>query len=447
MGKKKKKEMDKQYSRFHDGMIERGYPEDAVSKLWEILVPFSSYAFNKSHSAAYGLVSYWTAYLKANYPTEYMAALLTSTKDNKDKLALYLRECRRMDIAVLPPDVNASDSDFTAVGESIRFGLSAVRNVGINVVAGIVKTRKEKGAYTSFPDFLDKVPIEVCNKRVVESLIKAGAFDSLGHDRRPLEAIHIEAVDSVIDVKRNAARGQEDLFGMMDADANVTFTVQISDLPEWDKPQKLKFERDMLGLYVSDHPLRGMEAILAHNSDTEIVDLSTEGGVRDGQQIQICGLITTVQSKTTKRDGNLWAIVTIEDISGSTDVLFFPQTYQKYSQDLVTDEIISVSGRVRIRDDEASLYAQEMTVPDISQVASGPLNIYISANRLTEEVAEQLRGILASSPGQSEVRMHLRSSKGTTIVQLGDDLRVNRGSSLAAQLKTLLGLHCLEKQK
>ena len=278
-------------------------------------------------------------------------------------------------------------------------------------------------------------------------MIKAGAFDSLGHARRPLESIHVEAVDSVIDVKRNAAMGQEDLFGMMDADEGVTFTVQIPDLPEWDKQQKLKFERDMLGLYVSDHPLQGMETILAHNSDTEIVDLSTEDGVRDGQMIQICGLITGVQSKTTKRDGNLWAIATIEDISGSTDVLFFPQTYQKYSQDLVTDEIVSVRGRVRIRDEEASLYAQEMTLPDISQVSNGPLNIYIAANRLTEDIAEQLRDILGSSPGQSEVRMHLRGSKGVTIVQLGDDLRVNRGSGLAGQLKTLLGLHCLEKRK
>ena len=177
------------------------------------------------------------------------------------------------------------------------------------------------------------------------------------------------------------------------------------------------------------------------------MDLSSEDGVRDGQQIQICGLVTGLQRKTTKRDGNLWAIATIEDISGSTDVLFFPQTYQKYSQDLVEDEIVSVRGRVRIRDEEASLYAQEMMLPDISQVATGPLNIYLAANRLTEEVAEQLREILGSSPGQSEVRMHLRSSKGTTIVQLGDDLRVNRGSGLAAQLKTLLGLHCLEKRK
>lgn len=447
MGKKKKKEMDKQYSRFHDGMIERGYPEEAVSKLWEILVPFSSYAFNKSHSAAYGLVSYWTAYLKANYPTEYMAALLTSTKDNKDKLALYLRECRRMNIGVQPPDVNASDSDFTAVGESIRFGLSAVRNVGTNVVAEIVKTRTEKGAFTSFHDFLDKVPIEVCNKRVIESLIKAGAFDSLGHTRRPLESIHIEAVDSVIDVKRNAAMGQEDLFGSMSKDAGVSFTIQIPDLPEWDKSQKLKYERDMLGLYVSDHPLQGMETILAHNSDTEIIDLSSDDGVKDGQQIQICGLITGLQRKTTKRDGNLWAIATIEDISGATDVLFFPQTYQKYSQDLVEDEIVSVRGRVRVRDDEASLYAQELTLPDISQVKNGPLNIYIPANRLTEEVAGNLREVLASSPGQSPVRMHLYTSTGFTIVQLGDNLQVNYGSGLAAQLKTLLGLHCLEKRK
>ena len=213
MGKKKKEELDKQYAGFQAGMLERGFPQVAIDKLWEILLPFSDYAFNKSHSAAYGVITYWTAYLKANYPTEYMAALLTSVKDDKDKMAIYLNECRRMKIQVLPPDVNESHADFTPVGNDIRFGLTAVRNVGHNVVAGIVAAREEKGRYTDFNDFMEKVPALVCNKRVVESLIKAGAFDDMKHKRRALVAVHETAVDQFVDLKKNEAIGQDSLFG------------------------------------------------------------------------------------------------------------------------------------------------------------------------------------------------------------------------------------------
>ena len=186
MGKKKKEELDKQYAGFQAGMLERGFPQVAIDTLWEILLPFSDYAFNKSHSAAYGVITYWTAYLKANYPAEYMAALLTSVKDDKDKMAIYLNECRRMKIQVLPPDVNESHANFTPVGHDIRFGLTAVRNVGSNVVDRIVAAREEKGRYTDFNDFMDKVPALVCNKRVMESLVKAGAFDDMKHKRRAL---------------------------------------------------------------------------------------------------------------------------------------------------------------------------------------------------------------------------------------------------------------------
>src|SRR5690606_19218452 len=184
MGKKKKAELDKQYASFEQGMKDNGYSDAAVQALWETLLPFADYAFNKSHSAAYGMISYWTAYLKANHPTEYMAALLTSTQVNKDRLGLYLGEARHMGITVLPPDVNTSAGSFTAVGDEIRFGLAAIRNVGANVVEAIIATREEKGEYTSFQDFLDKVPAVVCNKRTIESLIKAGAFDTMGHTRR-----------------------------------------------------------------------------------------------------------------------------------------------------------------------------------------------------------------------------------------------------------------------
>src|SRR4051812_13397447 len=223
MGKKKKEELARQFENFSAGMAARGFSMAAVKTLWEILVPFSDYAFNKAHSAAYGLVSYWTAFLKANYPAEYMAALLTSVKDDKDKMAIYLNECRRMKIRVLPPDVNESESTFTPVGEDIRFGLNAIRNVGHTVVDGIVQARREKGRYTDFADFMEKVPPLVCNKRVVESLVKAGAFDSLGHCRRALVTIHESAVDQYIDIKRNEAIGQDSLFGGLEDDAGGGF--------------------------------------------------------------------------------------------------------------------------------------------------------------------------------------------------------------------------------
>ncbi len=215
MGKKKKAELDKQYATFHDGMISNGYSEGAVKALWDILLPFSDYAFNKAHTAAYGLVSYWTAYLKAHYPQEYMAALLTSVGDNKDKLAMYLNECHRMGITVLPPDVNESELTSAPVGDDIRFGMGAVRNVGANVVDGMITARNEKGRYESFSDFLQKVPLSVCNKRTIDSLIKAGAFDDLGHTRRSLALMHEEAIDAAVSVKRKEAAGQFDLFGSL----------------------------------------------------------------------------------------------------------------------------------------------------------------------------------------------------------------------------------------
>ena len=212
MGKKKKEELDKQFEGFSAGMVERGYSMHAVKTLWDILLPFSDYAFNKAHSAAYGLVSYWTAYLKANYPAEYMAALLTSTRDDKDKSAIYLNECRRMKIQVLPPDVNESASNFTPVGHDIRFGLNAIRNVGHNVVDGDRRRARGEGPVRGLQRLHGQGPRSVCNKRVIESLIKAGAFDDMKHRRRALVAIHEAAVDQYVDIKRNEAIGQDSLF-------------------------------------------------------------------------------------------------------------------------------------------------------------------------------------------------------------------------------------------
>src|SRR5690606_26887706 len=309
MGKKKREVLDAEFVPFSEGMKANGFPEDAIKTLWDILVPFSDYAFNKAHSAAYGVIAYWTAYLKANYPSEYMAALLTSVGGDKDKTALYLSECRRMGIKVLPPDVNESEGDFTPVGTDIRFGLAAIRNVGHNVVDGIVAARKSDGRYETFSDFMDKVPVVVCNKRVIESLVKAGAFDSMGYSRRSLAAVSEDAVDAVVDLKRNEAIGQFDLFGGDDGDRS-SFEIAVPDLPEWDKQVKLGYEREMLGLYVSDHPLLGLEHVITGAADRSISSLADESEAPTGISLTIAGLITSVQRKVTKR-GDTWAIATV----------------------------------------------------------------------------------------------------------------------------------------
>jgi DNA polymerase III subunit alpha len=367
MGKKKKEILEKEFEPFAAGMRANGYSSGAIKTLWEILVPFSDYAFNKAHTAGYGLVSYWTAYLKANYPQEYMAALLTSVAGDKDKSALYLAECRRMGIKVLPPDVNASQANFTAVGGDIRFGLSAIRNVGGHVVDAVIAARRSKGPFTGFRDFLAKVPVVVCNKRVVESLIKAGAFDAFGDSRRGLVLVHEQAVDVVIDIKRNEAIGQDSLFGGGD-EPDVTFDLSVP-AGEWDKSTLLGFEREMLGLYVSDHPLLGVEHILEAVTDCSIAQLLDEEAAAnrpDGQQVTVGGILSGLQRKVTKQ-GNTWAAATLEDLEGAIDVMFFPATYQLCAPLLADDAIVVVKGRVDRRDDVPKLIASDVSIPDLSQ--------------------------------------------------------------------------------
>jgi DNA polymerase-3 subunit alpha len=444
MGKKKKEELDKQFEAFSAGMTDRGYSMDAIKTLWDILLPFSDYAFNKAHSAAYGVVSYWTAYLKANYPAEYMAALLTSVKDDKDKMAIYLNECRRMKIQVLPPDVNESAANFTPVGRDIRFGLNAIRNVGGNVVDGIVAAREQKGRYEDFNDFMDKVPALVCNKRVIESLVKAGAFDDMKHKRRALVAIHEAAVDQYADIKRNEAIGQDSLFGGLEDDAGGGFgiSVAIPEIDEWDKTTLLGHERDMLGLYVSDHPLMGLEHILSNGTDCTIGQLLVDEERPDGATVTISGLVTSLQRKITKR-GDAWAMLTLEDLEGGIDVLLFPSAYQLASTLLTEDAIVTIKGRLSRSKDQPELHGQEVSLPDLTDGPSGPVVITLPSTRCTAPVVEQLKDVLGTHPGVTEVRLRLMTKTQTTVMRLDDRLRVTPSQSLFADLKALLGPGCL----
>ncbi len=446
MGKKKKEELDKQFAGFAQGMKDNGYSEAAVKTLWDILLPFSDYAFNKAHSAAYGVVSYWTAYLKAHYATEYMAALLTSVGDDKDKLAMYLNECRRMGITVLPPDVNESALNFTPVGTDIRFGMGAVRNVGANVVESMVAARNSEGAYTSFKDFLLKVPAVVCNKRTIESLIKAGAFDSLGHPRRSLAMVHEEAIDSVITLKRNEAIGQFDLFaGFEEQEPEASLTTEIPDLPEWDKKDKLAFERDMLGLYVSDHPLQGLEGVLSQHADQSITSVIGEDGPQDGAIVTIAGMITSLSRRIAKASGNAYARAEIEDLGGSMEVMFFGQVYGPIASVLAEDLIVVVKGRLQRRDDGAvTLNAMELSVPDLSESVNGPVVITLPVHKATETVVADLGDVLRTHRGNSEVRLNLMSDTKVEVMGLPLHLRVNPNPALFGDLKVLLGPACLD---
>ena len=441
MGKKKKDILAREKVPFSEGMRAHGYSNAAVEKLWETLIPFADYAFNKSHAAGYGLVSYWTAYLKARYPAEYMAALLTSVRDDKDKSALYLHECRRMGIKVLPPDVNSSDADFTPVGTDIRYGMAGVRNVGANVVSSICATRRSKGAYTSFADFLAKVEPVVCNKKVIESLIKAGAFDSLGHTRQGLLRVHAEAVDACMDTKRAEAIGQFDLFGADDETAPaIGWDISIP-LTEWDKSILLAYEREMLGLYVSDHPLLGVEHVIAAAVDCPISALSAEDR-QDGAIVTVGGILSTVVRKVTKR-GDSWATATLEDLEGAVEVLFFPQTYQACGVHLAEDAILLIRARVDKREDQPRLIAMDVSVPDVSQGPRGPVSVVLPATRCTPPVVERIKEVLGTHPGTTEVQLTLTSGGRRTVLRLDDRLRVSASPALMADLKELLGPGCV----
>ncbi|HSA53864.1 MAG TPA: OB-fold nucleic acid binding domain-containing protein, partial [Yinghuangia sp.] len=441
MGKKKKEVLDKEFIPFQAGMRGNGYSDEAIQAVWDVLVPFAGYAFNKSHSAAYGLVSYWTAYLKANYPAEYMAALLTSVGDDKDKMGVYLSETRRMGIKVLSPDVNESAVEFTAVGDDIRFGLTAVRNVGANVVESLMKTRKSKGKYTSFQDFLSKVEITVCNKRTIDSLIKAGAFDSLGHTRKSLCAVHETAVDAVIGLKRQEANGQFDLFGAggdePDDKPAVGLDFKLSD-DEWSRKQLLSTEREMLGLYVSSHPLDGAEHILARNRDMSIAELvgsgQTEGFVK------LAGLITGVDRRINK-GGNPWAIITLSDHDASIEVLYFPKNYLLFAQEFIEDNAVSIRGRINERDGALSVFGEELVPLDISAAEHGgrpPVVLKVHERRVTPDLVRRLKSTILAHPGDTEVRLRMENRLGgTTLLRLNPTVENN--TAFASEIKVLLG--------
>ena len=441
MGKKKREVLEKEFEGFSEGMEANGFSAKAIKALWDTILPFADYAFNKSHAAGYGLVSYWTAYLKANYPAEYMAGLLTSVGDDKDKAAVYLADCRKLGITVLPPDVNESLVNFASVGTDIRFGMGAVRNVGANVVGSLIATRADKGKFTDFSDYLNKVDIAACNKKVTESLIKAGAFDSLNHPRKGLFLVHTDAVDSVLGTKKAEAMGQFDLFGGDDSGAETVFTIKVPD-EEWDDKHKLALEREMLGLYVSGHPLNGVAHLLTSQVDTAIPAI-LDGDVANETMVKVGGLLASVNRRVNK-NGMPWASAQLEDLTGGIEVMFFPHTYSAVGGDIVDDAVVLVTAKVAIRDDRISLIANDLVVPDFSSARlDRPLAVSLPTRQCTIDKVSALKQVLARHPGTSQVHLRLISGDRTTTLELDASLRVTPSPALMGDLKALLGPGCL----
>ena len=431
MGKKIPAVMKAQKEQFVAGCVASGYAQDLGEELFGFIEHFAGYGFNRSHSAAYALVAYQTAWLKAHHPAEYMAALLTGVKRDKDKTAIYLHECRIMEIAVLVPDVNTSESDFTAADDRIMFGLSAVRNVGEGVVHLIVAEREKNGPFASFHDFVDRVDVNVLNKRTVESLIKAGAFDSLEHSRRGLLEVALSLLDATITRRRAEEMGQYSLFGGDDG-APEEVIVAVPD-HEWDKMVRLGFEKEMLGLYVSDHPLLGVEHALAAMCSTTITGLWDK---EDGSQITIGGIVGGITRRYTKAGDPMYFFV-FEDLQGSVEVVCFPRTVAEYGPFVREDAVLVVTGRLDHRGDDVKIIAREIREPTLAE--QDVVRLRLPATQLSRATVERLRGVLANHPGSAGVYVHMTSSNGEKVLKLGVEHRVEPRSALFAELRELLG--------
>jgi DNA polymerase-3 subunit alpha len=439
-GKKVRELIVKEREKFVAGCDATGYGTDLGNQWFDIIEPFADYAFNKSHAYGYGFVAYQTAYLKANYPAEYLSALLTSVKANLEKAAVYLAECRTMGIAVEVADINRSVSDFmpevrtdASDDDQLRifFGMSAVRNVGEGLVRLIVQEREANGDFVDFYDFCERVDVSVLNKRTIESLIKAGAFDRCGHKRKGLLSVFEQIVDHTVARRRERDMGIMTLFGEASDDGAASF--ERTDIPdtEFDKRDRLSFEKEMLGLYVSDHPLAGVEGLLARKAETALGDL---GDLEDGANTVVGGVITNLQRKWTRK-GDLMGVFMLEDLAIGVEVMVFPRTMSEHGHKLADDAVVLVRGRVDQRDDEAKVFAQSVEVLDTSAGDAEPLRLRVPLQLISTRMVDALKAVLEEHPGDSPVHLHVDDN----VLRLPPEWAVDASNGLVGQITTILG--------
>ncbi|MDH4139964.1 MAG: OB-fold nucleic acid binding domain-containing protein, partial [Coriobacteriia bacterium] len=409
-------------------------------RIWNDIEPFAEYAFNKSHSAAYGLLTMQTAYLKAHYPLEYMAAVLTSYTGKTDSIVKYVGECSRGGMNVLPPDVNSSGRDFTAIKEGIRFGLAGIRGVGEAVVDYIVAARADGGPFESLNDFCTRVDMRQMNKKTVEALIKAGAFDSTGYTRKHLMSMMDTAVDAGAKRQRDIEAGQGSLFDMFGAEGD-SFAEEIPgpNDDEWEKKIRLAFEKEMLGIYVSDHPLRDIEANVRAAAT---YSLGERDELPDGSQGWFAGLVTKAETRPTKT-GKMMGTFVLEDLDGSVETVLFPKVFEQYRDMIEDDAVLRVKARLEESDRGRKLIASEIMPFDGSGFERGPERIKVRADAeaLRNGCFGRLKEILAHYPGRDFIELTVLDGERSRVFRLGGiDLQ---STGLHAELTEMFGFDAL----
>jgi DNA polymerase-3 subunit alpha len=439
ISKKNKKLMATLREPLMEGMRGKGLPQNVCNKLWSNFEATGDYSFNKSHAACYALISYRTAFLKANYPVEYMAAVVSSVMNTKDKVPFYVNQCHEMGIEVLPPDVNESEVGFTVVEGKIRFGLNAVKGVGVGAIESVVTARAD-GRFSSIYDFCARVDSALVNRRTLEALIKSGAFDSTGGTRRGMLEALPAAAASGERRRRDRAQGQGGLFDVLAADT----TSEVVHHPavgaeEFDSDILLRFEKEALGLYVSSHPLQGLRAQLRDQIDATVSQLAD---LRDGQTVWTGGVISGLTRRQT-RSGATMAVFRLDDVDGGIEVVAFGSICEQYQDLLAEDAIVLVRGRLdRKSDDDVKLIALELRVFD-GVSATRPLTLVVAADSVQMEMLDELKAILGSFPGEVPVVLQLTTAQGRHRLKVGNRYRVEPVSGLYAELKGLLGESCV----
>jgi DNA polymerase-3 subunit alpha len=443
MGKKSPELMAEQRKKFVDGALARGVSEKKADKIFSLMEQFAGYGFNKSHAAAYAIIAYQTAYLKANYPVEFMAALLTSETSDTDKIVKYIEECRAMGIEVLPPDVNESSSDFTVVGDKIRFGLVAVKNVGETAIHSILAARTGEGRFRDLFDFCERVDLRLVNKRVVEALTKCGAFDSLGARRAQLMAVLDKAMEAAASTQRDRARGQGSLLDVLSPTGTARRpSPAMPDLPEWDRLQLLATEKETLGFYITGHPLAEYRGLLAKYATTPAEELSN---LQDKATVRVGAIVTAVKEISTK-SGDRMAFVTLEDLTGSIEAVVFPDVYRSSMLHLAKDSAVLVKGQVDLAEDGAAkLLVSEVRPLALSGNGGTPLvEVTLGGDAATPEALRRLEGILRAHPGNAALRLHLDLPDGKRVtIAPATSLSVTPDEKLRQALEAEFGVGCL----
>jgi DNA polymerase-3 subunit alpha len=442
MGKKNPELMAEQRKKFVDGAVARGVPEKKAERIFGFMEQFAGYGFNKSHSAAYAIIAYQTAYLKANYSVEFMAALLTSEMADTDKIVKYIEECRAMGIEVLPPDVNESSNDFVVVGDKIRFGLVAVKNVGEAAIHSILNARRDQGRFRDLFDFCERADLRLVNKRVIESLIKCGAFDSLGARRAQLMAVVDKAMEAASAAQRDRAHGQVSLLDVLSSTGAVRREAPaLPDVPEWDRPQLLAGEKETLGFYITGHPLAEHRGLIARHTSVTTEDLAS---LPDKSTVKLGAIVTAVKEISTK-NGDRMAFVTLEDMQGSVEAVVFPDLYRSSMLHLAKDSAVLVKGQVDIGEETVKLLLSEVQPLALSGNGGLPLvEVTLAGDSASSVGLRRLKALLEMHPGSSPLRLHLQLPEGGQVtIAPASSLTVAADDSLRQELEEAFGPGCV----